>query len=79
MALGGIALVQTLEIIVEPGVGKFDELGQRCAGEIAVFVVDRLDPRAVHRDQLPAEQVHWRPSSAYSEAKRPVIPIHSGH
>ena len=57
LALGGIALVQTLEVIVELGVGKSDELSQRCAGEVAVFVVDRLDPRAVYRDQLPAKQV----------------------
>jgi hypothetical protein len=46
--LAGIALVQTLQVIVELGVGEFDELGQRCTGEVAILVVDRLDPRAVH-------------------------------
>ena len=56
-ALGGIALVEPLKIIVELGVGEFDELGQRRAGEIAILVVDRLDPRAVHRQQLSTEQV----------------------
>jgi hypothetical protein len=68
LALGGIALVQTLEVIVELGVGKFDELGQRCAGEVAVLVVDRLgevshpaapssrDRRARHRRLSPEPQ-----------------------
>jgi hypothetical protein len=32
-------------------------LRQRRAGEVAVLVVDRLDPGAVHRQQLPAIQV----------------------
>ena len=49
--------VEALQVVVEPGVGELDELGQRCAGEIAVLVVDRLDPRAVHRQQLAAEQI----------------------
>jgi len=35
----------------------FDELGQGRPREIAILVVDRLDPRPVHRQQLPAEQV----------------------
>src|ERR1700693_5247716 len=54
--LPSVPKTQTLEVIVELGVGKSDELSQRCAGEVSVFVVDRLDPRAVHRDQLPAKQ-----------------------
>ena len=57
LRLGGIALVETLKIVVELGVGELDELGQRRAREIAVLVVDRLDPRAIHRQQLSAEQV----------------------
>ena len=56
-ALGGIALVEPLQIVVELGVGQFDELRQRRAGEVAVLVVDRLDPGAVHRQQFAAEQV----------------------
>jgi hypothetical protein len=34
-----------------------NELGQRCSREVAVLVVDGLDPRAVDRQQLSAEQV----------------------
>ena len=56
-ALAGIAPVQTLQVIVKLGVGEFDELGQRCAGEVAILVVDRLDPRAVHCQQLATEQI----------------------
>jgi hypothetical protein len=47
LGLGLIALVEPLQVIREFGVSLFDELRQRCAGEVAVFVVDRLDPRAV--------------------------------
>src|SRR5512133_1240463 len=56
-ALGGVALFEALKIIVELGVSGFDELGQRRPREIAILVVDRLDPRPVHRQQLPAKQV----------------------
>ena len=55
--LGGIAGVEALEVVVELGVGELDELGQRRPREIAVLVVHRLDPRAVYRQQLAAEQV----------------------
>ena len=57
LGLGGVALVEPLQIVVELGVGQFDELRQRRAGEVAVLVVDRLDPGAVDREQFPAEQV----------------------
>ncbi len=50
-------MVEPLQIVIELGVGKFDELGQGRAGEVAVLVVDRLDPGAVDRQQLPAEQI----------------------
>ena len=50
-------MVKTLKVIVEPGVGTFDELGQRRAGEIAVLIVDRLDPCTIDGRQLPAKQV----------------------
>ena len=56
-ALRGIALVEALKIVLELGVGGFDELGQGRPGEIAILVVDRLDPRAIHCEQLPAKQV----------------------
>jgi hypothetical protein len=44
-------------MVVELGVSRFDELGQRRPREIVILVVDRLNPRAIHREQLPAEQV----------------------
>jgi hypothetical protein len=56
-ALGRVALVQTLKIVLKLGVSGFDELGQGRPREIAILVVDRLDPRAIHRQQLPAKQV----------------------
>jgi hypothetical protein len=40
---------------LELGVGEFDELRQRGVGEIAILVVDRLDPGAIKRDQFLAE------------------------
>jgi len=54
--LGGVAVVETLQVVVEPGVSQLDELGQRGAGEVAALVVDRLDPGAVDGEQLAAEQ-----------------------
>ena len=55
--LGGITRVEALKVVVELGIGQPDELGQRCPREIAILVVHGLDPRAIHRQQLPAEQV----------------------
>jgi len=57
LALGGIALVKPLQIVVELGVSQFDELRQRRAGEVAVLVVDRLDPGAIDGEQFAAVQV----------------------
>jgi hypothetical protein len=54
---GGVALVEPLQVIVELGIGEFDELRQRGAGEVAVLVVDRFDPGAIDREQFPAKQV----------------------
>src|SRR3954452_10160441 len=56
-ALGGVALIQTLEIVVQLRVGLADERGQGRAREVTILVVDRLDPGAIHRDQLPPKQV----------------------
>jgi DDE domain len=47
---------RALKVIIELGVSEFDELGQRPAGEIAVLVVDRLDP-CHPPPAVPAEQV----------------------
>ena len=49
-----VALVEALEIVGQSFVRGPDEIRQRIAGEIAILVVDRLDPRAVHRQQFPA-------------------------
>jgi len=56
-ALGRVALVEALKIVVELGVSGFDELGQRRPREIAILVVDRLDACPIHRQQLPAKQI----------------------
>jgi hypothetical protein len=55
--LRGVAPVEALKIVLELGVGGFDEPGQGRPREIAILVVDRLDPRAIHCEQLPAKQV----------------------
>src|SRR5271167_5164956 len=55
--LGGVALVEALKIVIELGVSGFDELGKGRPREIAILVVDCLDPRAIHRQQLAAKQV----------------------
>src|SRR4051812_16026084 len=56
-ALSAASPCQTLEIVVQLRVGLADERGQRRAREVTILVVDRLDPGAIHRDQLPPKQV----------------------
>ena len=56
-ALLGVAGVEPLEIIFQLLVGGRDEFLQRSRGEVPVLVVDRLDARAVHRQQLAPEQI----------------------
>ena len=56
-AFGRIAPVEALKIVLKLGVSGFDELGQRRPREIAILVVNRLDPGAIHGQQLPAKQV----------------------
>ena len=58
-ALFGIALVQAAEIVSQARIRLGDKPGQGRAREVAVLVVDRLDPGAVHRDQLAPEQVEF--------------------
>ena len=53
----GVALVEPLEVIGQPLVGRLDEFLQRIASEITILVVDRLDARPVHRQQFAPEQV----------------------
>src|SRR3954467_2345377 len=63
-----VALVEALQIVVELGVGPLDERGQRGPREVAVLVVDRLEPRAVDRQQLAPEQVEF-PAQQHQRAK----------
>jgi hypothetical protein len=53
-AVFGVARVEPREIIVQPLVGGADECAQRTAGEVAVLVVDRLDPGSIDGEQLAA-------------------------
>jgi hypothetical protein len=50
-------MVEPFEVFVQPLIGCTNELSQRRAGEVAVFVVDRLDAGSVDRQQLAAVQV----------------------
>ena len=56
-AILDIALVEPLEVVLQPLVGGADERSQRRAGEVAILVVDRLDPGSVDRQQFAAEEV----------------------
>ena len=53
----GIALVELPHVFRKPLVGIADDLGQGDLGEVAILAVDRLDPGAVHGEQLAPEQV----------------------
>lgn len=53
----GICLVEPLHVVGKLFIGLVDELGQRPAGEVAVLVVDCLDPRAVDSQQLTTEEI----------------------
>jgi hypothetical protein len=54
-----------LKIVLELGVSGFDELGQGRAREIAILVVDRLDPRT-HRPRATPGQTG--PVAEYEQA-----------
>jgi hypothetical protein len=64
-ALLGIARVEPLQIILQLPVGGLDEFLQRPRREVPVFVVDRLDARAINRQQLAPEQI--KPPAQYHE------------
>ena len=53
--LGGVALIQASEIVVQLRVGLADELGQGRAREVTILVVDRLDP-------VPSTAISSRPN-----------------
>src|SRR5262249_201689 len=56
-ALGNIAFIEALEIILEPFVGGLDEFREGGAAEIAILVFDRLDARPINRQQFAPEQI----------------------
>src|SRR4029077_8208826 len=56
-ALLGIARVEPFQIILQLLVGGLDEFLQRPRREVPVFVVDRLDARAINRQQLAPKQI----------------------
>lgn len=55
--LAAVDLVQLGQIALQPRVGRGDLPGQLLAREVAVAAVDRLQPRAVHRQQFAPEQI----------------------
>ena len=76
--LGSIAPVEALKVIVELLIRQLDELGQRGTGEIAVLVVDCLDPCAIHRQQLAAEQVQLLAQQHELAERREVVAAEVG-
>ena len=50
-------MVEPFEVFVQPLIGCANERSQRRAGEVAVFVVDRLDAGSVDRQQFAAVEV----------------------
>ena len=59
--LAGIALVKPLQIVVEFGVRQFDKLRKGYSSDVAVLVVDCLDPGAVDGEQFATEQFQQAP------------------
>ena len=57
LLLPDVARVEPPHVLGQLLVRLADELRQRAAREVAVLVVHRPDPRAVHREELAAEQV----------------------
>src|SRR3954447_11663364 len=52
-----VSMVEPLQVVVELGVGKTDELRQGGSRKVTILVVNSLDPGAVDGEQLLAEQV----------------------
>jgi len=52
-----IAFVKALQILLQTLIHRLDELLQRIARKILVLVIDRLDARAIHRQQLAPEKL----------------------
>src|SRR3954447_21398363 len=50
-------MFEPLQVVLELGVGKTDELRQGGARKVTILVVDSLDPGAVDGEQLLTEQV----------------------
>ena len=52
-----IAFVKALQIFLQTFIHRLDEFLQRIARKILVFVIDRLDARAIHGQQLAPEKL----------------------
>jgi hypothetical protein len=46
-----------VELVFADAMEEFDASDSDCTRELAVLVVDHLDPGAIHRQQLQAEQI----------------------
>ena len=55
--LAAVGVIQLREVFIEPLVGGLDVLVELGFREVALAAVHRLQPRAVHRQQLAPEQV----------------------
>ena len=56
-AFRDIALIEPPQIVIQTLVRRADERLQRVPREVAILVVDRLDPRAVHGEQFAPEKI----------------------
>ena len=65
-ALGAVALVEALKIVLELGIGGFDELGQRRPREIAFLVVNALIRVPSTASNSRPNKSSWRQSSTNS-------------
>ena len=55
--LRDVAFVEPIHVFIQALVRRANERLQRMAREVAILVVDRLDPRAVHGKQFAPEKI----------------------
>ena len=55
--LRDIAVIEPIHVFIQALVRRANERLQRMAREVAILVVDRLDPRAVHGEQFAPEKI----------------------
>ena len=59
VAASSTSLSSRRAVFVQTLVHRLDELLQRVLRKVAVLVVDRLDARAIHRQQLAPEKIEF--------------------